>query len=488
MSKHIPEKIERAHLREGKLLTESEVRRARKLKEDIEGQFQTLREYNKLTQELSTIEQSLLIITGQLESENPPENSEERKKLEEQIAKFEKNKNIIEGRLDNISDTAQAQRDLIKKYHKELFEGLQVSIDANGRVIKISKSSKSKEEGATLPFSILFDHDSGSVLYRGKEKLLGAGLFGRVKIAQNIDTGEFEAIKIQDVSHNPQLAEDIRKENKILQDLGLLNGVVIREEEYEGPKSITYKSRDEKGNIIEETADVSRKIKIYTRQKLLSGKTLDAYIQKGALSPANLLALAKATMENIQEFHEKGYLHRDIKLENVIYDPSNNHSQLIDFGFSVKAKDHLDQSMGTVEYMAPEIRQKSENDGEPKSYNVKTDIYAVGALLEKLFMNAHLPAAIKQQLDVIVQRMKNENRHARPENLNDSIEQIGKILNNLKKEKELPLKDAAEKTTPGAEKRSLTLLKEYWEKIDKEHRQKQAATTVRKSKSHPKNS
>ena len=53
-------------------------------------------------------------------------------------------------------------------------------------------------------------------------------------------------------------------------------------------------------------------------------------------------------------------MHRDIKLENILYDSKTNQLKLIDFGFSVlvlpKKKPNI--FCGTPSYMAPEIANK----------------------------------------------------------------------------------------------------------------------------------
>ena len=77
--------------------------------------------------------------------------------------------------------------------------------------------------------------------------------------------------------------------------------------------------------------------------------------------------------------HSKNLAHRDLKTENVIYDNSNGHIQLIDFGFACSTRDKLRQWCGTPAYMSPEIVLKKEYDGKG------ADIWASGVLLYYMF-------------------------------------------------------------------------------------------------------
>jgi len=65
---------------------------------------------------------------------------------------------------------------------------------------------------------------------------------------------------------------------------------------------------------------------------------------------------------------------RDIKLENILIEPSGR-LKLIDFGFCTCSKERLRIFCGTPSYMCPEIVSKKEYLGPP------TDVWAAGVLL-----------------------------------------------------------------------------------------------------------
>lgn len=75
--------------------------------------------------------------------------------------------------------------------------------------------------------------------------------------------------------------------------------------------------------------------------------------------------------------HQKGIAHRDLKLDNVLYDSQTQKIKLIDFGFSVgTCRDKKSESYcGTPHYMDPDIAKKV-----PYS-PFAADIWACGVIL-----------------------------------------------------------------------------------------------------------
>jgi len=78
--------------------------------------------------------------------------------------------------------------------------------------------------------------------------------------------------------------------------------------------------------------------------------------------------------------HQRGWVHRDLKLENVITDSRTSKltSKIIDFGFAVRqteAGSHCEGIIGTAHYVAPEVVWHSSYDGRA------VDMFAVGVML-----------------------------------------------------------------------------------------------------------
>ena len=75
--------------------------------------------------------------------------------------------------------------------------------------------------------------------------------------------------------------------------------------------------------------------------------------------------------------HRRGYVHRDLKLENLLYDKQQ--LKIIDFGFAERIN-RIDNYCGTPHYMAPEIVKKT-------PYNPQAaDVWAAGVILYLIFV------------------------------------------------------------------------------------------------------
>lgn len=83
-------------------------------------------------------------------------------------------------------------------------------------------------------------------------------------------------------------------------------------------------------------------------------------------------------LESLDEVHEKGFIHMDFKLDNLLLFDQGSILKLSDFGSSMKTKHSLKQKakliQGTDVYMAPEMIKLSE-------INEKVDVFSFGVTL-----------------------------------------------------------------------------------------------------------
>jgi len=87
----------------------------------------------------------------------------------------------------------------------------------------------------------------------------------------------------------------------------------------------------------------------------------------------------------LKYMHSHGIVHRDMKLENILYDTkSSNHLKLIDFGFSkfLDSNHRLHTSCGTLAYIAPEVLRKS--------YTSQCDLWSLG-VVTFILLSGHMP-------------------------------------------------------------------------------------------------
>lgn len=129
---------------------------------------------------------------------------------------------------------------------------------------------------------------------------------------------------------------------------------------------------------------VARLVDVYQNREKLSlvmecmegGELFDRVLAKKKYSEQDAADAAYQMLLSINYIHGHGIVHRDIKLENFLYESKDgDHLKLIDFGFS-KIWDpsiRMKMSCGTLAYVAPEVLEKS--------YTSKCDIWSLGVVV-----------------------------------------------------------------------------------------------------------
>ena len=83
-------------------------------------------------------------------------------------------------------------------------------------------------------------------------------------------------------------------------------------------------------------------------------------------------------LQGLAYMHSRNIYHRDVKPENVIYNPQTGMVKIIDFGFACISKERLRVFCGTPSYMSPEIVGNQAYNG------ASADIWACGVMLYAL--------------------------------------------------------------------------------------------------------
>jgi serine/threonine-protein kinase len=144
----------------------------------------------------------------------------------------------------------------------------------------------------------------------------------------------------------------------------------------------------------------------YITMELAEGKSLSDLIQKRGRLPVGVtLTIGKQLCRALEVAHEEGVIHRDIKPQNMVVDPSG-FLKVMDFGIArlVEGKRPNERGLtaqgaviGTPDYMAPEQLTGDELDG-------RADLYAAGAVLfecltgRPVFVASTITALIAAQL------------------------------------------------------------------------------------------
>jgi serine/threonine-protein kinase len=170
----------------------------------------------------------------------------------------------------------------------------------------------------------------------------------------------------------------------------------------------------------------------YFVMELIEGTPLDKIIRdRGALRPADAVALARQAAEGLQAAHRAGIVHRDVKPSNLIVDGSG-HVKLVDFGIARVSEGGAQLAqltgaaalMGTPGYMAPEQAK----GGTPVDH--RADIYALGLTLFEM-LAGHPPFMADDAISLVVKNMQEPLPDLRrlsrdvPEELARLVEQMG---------------------------------------------------------------
>jgi hypothetical protein len=298
--------------------------------------------------------------------------------------KLEESREKIEGEIELKKSYLKSAIDKFQNENKVL-----IDLDDKYQLVKISKKSQN------LPFSILYINQGNETkpvaLYPGKDgQILGEGGFGRVKLGQNILTGEWVAVKIQS-----QFMQSLsQNENQILSDFKRFKGEARRESKY------------------------------YSAQTLIYGSNLYEYLQQNPDTPfEKRLLIAEKAAHLVDVFHDN-YLHRDLKPENFIWDDEENELYLCDFGMSLRLdanQKSISGLSGSGTYLAPEIDESHKGN---VYYTKKSDMYALGKVFNSFFEET---TPLPEDLENLIKNMTAHN----PKDRMDSAKEVCDILREI---------------------------------------------------------
>ncbi len=177
----------------------------------------------------------------------------------------------------------------------------------------------------------------------------------------------------------------------------------------------------------------------------IPGETLGERLSKGTLPEKEWIAISLQIAAALEEAHEHGIVHQDLKPGNIMVTPKGQ-VKVLDFGLArllepdggaeVTATLTQTDGAGTLPYMSPEQLQGNPVDG-------RTDIFSAGAVLYEMstgqrpFQEKQAPRLIQQILNEAPRPMQEWNRRSSPQ-----IESI--VLKALDKQPDLRYQSARE--------------------------------------------
>ena len=189
-------------------------------------------------------------------------------------------------------------------------------------------------------------------------EVLGVGITGDVRLITRKDTGTQRALKRLDLSD----LKDKDDLHRLLEEVKIMCAldhphIVCLEEVYEGESEL------------------------YLTQELCTGGDLFDRLEEQtneSYTEEQCARLIRQIISSVSYLHSKNIIHRDLKLENFLFQDESNDSELkmIDFGlskhFNVGELQH--DMVGTPYTVAPEVLVSK--DG----YNEKVDVWAIGVI------------------------------------------------------------------------------------------------------------
>jgi eukaryotic-like serine/threonine-protein kinase len=253
--------------------------------------------------------------------------------------------------------------------------------------------------------------------------LLGKGGMGEVYLAEDTRLDRKVALKILP----PEFAEDADRMSRFVREAKSASAL-------NHPNIITIYEIGESGGTP------------FIATEFIDGKTLNDYAKSNPLNYKSVLEIATQVASALDEAHQAGIVHRDIKPDNVMI-RADGLVKILDFGIAklfapTSAESELGTAIkgtmpgaiiGTANYMSPE-------QAKGKVVDVRTDIFSFGVVLYEM-ISGELPFAGENALEMIGAILKDEPKPLGVDVPSEIAIIIGKCLRKDRTERYQTIKD-----------------------------------------------
>jgi serine/threonine protein kinase len=163
------------------------------------------------------------------------------------------------------------------------------------------------------------------------------------------------------------------------------------------------------------------------------GMTLDKALKYYRLGFKDMLELSIALLNELNKYHEKGYMHNDIKPENIMvkYTANGLQVKIIDHGECKNMKVDEDErkhlSKGTLLYMSCEMFKS------PADANEKSDVYSMGRVLKKVWGDEGMKMDLALAYDIGFYYARVEGNNPEPSTLIKGYDEYESEIHDIEK-------------------------------------------------------
>ncbi|HZT82986.1 MAG TPA: protein kinase, partial [Gemmataceae bacterium] len=264
---------------------------------------------------------------------------------------------VILAYLGEVDAGREPDRRALLADHPDLADELREFFADQDRLARLARAAGLAAPAETTDEAARADADDAPAAVGGYRllRLLGAGGMGRVYEAEG-PGGQRVAVKLlaPGLADSPTTLERFRQEGRLASRLT-------------HPRCVFIHTADQ---------DAGRP---YIVMELMSGATLKDLVERGGpLEPGDAVARILDVIEGLEEAHQAGVLHRDVKPANC-YLGADGRVKVGDFGLSrsLAAASHLTRTGGFVG--TPLFASPEQLKGEP--LDARTDVYSVAATL-----------------------------------------------------------------------------------------------------------